>query len=201
MHYKLIVIGSGPAGQKASVTAASLGARVSVVDASAMFGGVCLRTGGVPSKALREAILYLTGFRQRTFYGEDYAVKHQISRDDLRFRVEEVVTREVAALRRRMNQHDVEFLPGMARFVDANTLEIQGEDGVKQASADLILIACGTRPAHDPTFPMDEQRVLDTDSFLSRAVEGVARRFIVVGAGSIGWSTRPWRPRCARPPR
>ena len=89
--YDLVVIGSGPAGQKAAIAASKLGKSVAVIDRKEMVGGVCLHTGTIPSKTLREAILYLTGFRERTFYGRDYAVSKDITVADLAFRVQKVL--------------------------------------------------------------------------------------------------------------
>src|SRR5499427_5991011 len=93
--YDLVVIGTGPAGQKGAIAAAKLGKRVAVVDRKEMVGGVCLHTGTIPSKTLREAILYLSGFRERSFYGRDYAVKQDIAVADLAFRVQTVMAREM----------------------------------------------------------------------------------------------------------
>jgi len=186
-HYDLVVIGSGPGGVGASLTAASLGKHVALVDRESMFGGACLKTGGVPSKALREAILYLTGFRQRTFYGKDYVVKKDISREDLFSRIREIVARESEATRRLLARHKVEFVPGTATFVDPHTLEIRGEGGSRQVGADNIVICCGARPARDEAIPVDGNRVLDTDTLVGNREGGaLATSAIVVGAGVIG---------------
>src|SRR5207237_8795575 len=98
-NYDLVVIGSGPAGQKGAIAAAKLGKRVAVVDRREMTGGVCVHTGTIPSKTLREAILYLSGFRQRTFYGKDYVVSDRISARDLAHRVPRGGHREVEVAR------------------------------------------------------------------------------------------------------
>src|SRR5262252_1496549 len=97
--YDLVVIGTGPAGQKGAIAAAKLGKRVAVIDRKEMVGGVCLHTGTIPSKTLREAILYLTGFRERTFYGRDYTVRNEITVPDLAFRVQKVMEREMEVVR------------------------------------------------------------------------------------------------------
>src|SRR5262250_1388315 len=103
----LVVIGSGPAGQKGAIAAAKLGKRVAIVDRSEMIGGVCLHTGTIPSKTLREAILYLTGFRQRAFYGQDYVLKEDISVQDLSFRVQTLIARETAVVRSQLGRNHV----------------------------------------------------------------------------------------------
>ena len=163
-HFDLAVIGSGPAGFKAALTAARLGRRVAIADQEDMFGGVALRTGGIPSKALREAALHLSGFHQRLFYAADHAVAPQINRQQFADRVREVVRREVAAVKRRLQGQDVTFLPGFARFHNAHTLDIEMSEGGRRISADFVLIACGTRPSSHPRIPVDQHRILNTDS-------------------------------------
>ncbi|HEV8231813.1 MAG TPA: Si-specific NAD(P)(+) transhydrogenase, partial [Thermoanaerobaculia bacterium] len=182
--YDLAVIGSGPAGQKGAIAAAKLGKRVTMVDRKEMVGGVCIHTGTIPSKTLREAILYLSGFRERSFYGRDYSVKQDISISDLAFRVQTVLAREVEIIRAQLKRNRVELVPGTARFLDAHALEVQGVAGTTRLLAEHVLIACGTRPAHSPTVPLDGRRVIDSDQ-LMRA-ERFPRELVVVGAGVIG---------------
>ena len=93
--YDLIVIGSGPAGQKGAIAAAKLGKSVAIIDRSEMLGGVSLHTGTIPSKTFREAVMHLTGFRQRAFYGKDYSLKEKLDRNDFRIRVQAVLEREI----------------------------------------------------------------------------------------------------------
>jgi NAD(P) transhydrogenase len=182
--YDLVVIGSGPAGQKGAIAASKLGKKVAVIDRKEMVGGVCLHTGTIPSKTLREAILYLSGFRERTFYGRDYTVSKEITVADLTFRVEKVLGREVEVVRAQLNRNRVATLSGSARFLDANTLEVESVEGTARVRGDRILIACGTRPAHSPTVPLDGKRIIDSDQFLKG--EALPRDLIVVGAGVIG---------------
>jgi len=182
--YDLVVIGSGPAGQKAAIAASKLGKRVAVIDRKEMVGGVCLHTGTIPSKTLREAILYLSGFRERTFYGRDYTVSKEITVADLAFRVQKVLGREVEVVRAQLNRNHVATLSGEARFLDPNTVEVESLEGMTRVYGDRILIACGTRPAHSPTVPLDGKRIIDSDQFLQG--ETLPRDLIVVGAGVIG---------------
>lgn len=182
--YDLVVIGSGPAGQKGAIAAAKLGKKVAVVDRKEMVGGVCIHTGTIPSKTLREAILYLSGFRERSFYGRDYAVKEDISISDLAFRVQAVLSREVEIIRAQLKRNHVDLLPGTARFLDPHTVEIQAVAGTTRISGVHFLIACGTRPAHSPTVPLDGRRVIDSDQLMQ--AERFPRELIVVGAGVIG---------------
>jgi len=178
------VIGSGPAGQKGAIAAAKLGKRVAMIDRKELVGGVCIHTGTIPSKTLREAILYLSGFRERSFYGRDYSVKEDISVSDLAFRVQAVIGREMEVIRAQLKRNRVELVPGTAKFLDPRTLEVQGVAGTTRVVADHVLIACGTRPAHNPLVPLDGKRVIDSDQLMN--AERFPRELIVVGAGVIG---------------
>ncbi|HET7129397.1 MAG TPA: FAD-dependent oxidoreductase, partial [Gaiellaceae bacterium] len=150
-HYDLVVIGSGPAGQKGAIAAAKMRKRVAVVDRRDMVGGCSLHLGTIPSKTMREAILYLTGIRQRTFYGADYRAKEDISAKDLSQRVDVVLQREIDVVKAQLKRNGVVTINGMARFLDANTVEIENAEGtISKITADTILIACGTRPAENP---------------------------------------------------
>jgi NAD(P) transhydrogenase len=182
--YDLIVIGSGPAGQKAAIAAAKLGRRVAVVDRKEMIGGVCLNTGTIPSKTLREAILYLSGIRLRTFYGKDYMVKEEISVEDLAFRVQAVLARESEVVRAQLKRNHVAVVHGTAKFTDPNTLQVENHEGTVLLRGDHVLIACGTRPAKNPLVPLDGRRIIDSDQLIQ--AKGLPRELIVVGAGVIG---------------
>ena len=185
--FDLVVIGSGPAGQKAAIAAAKLRKRVAVVERKQMLGGVSVHSGTIPSKTLREAVLYLTGFRQRSFYGRDYVLKEDISVQDLSFRVQTLVSRETAVVRSQFGRNHVQYFEGLGKFHDSHTIEVKAEDeGAAPVllRADYILIACGTRPAHNPNVPLDGQRILDTDDLPQ--VRTLPREVIVVGGGVIG---------------
>ncbi len=123
--YDLVVIGSGPAGQKGAIAAAKLGKRVAIIDRQEMIGGVSLHTGTIPSKTLREAILYLSGFRQRSFYGKAYSLKEKISVTDLSFRIQAVLERELAVVRSQLHRNGVTTIYGTARFLDQHTIEVE----------------------------------------------------------------------------
>ncbi len=183
-RYDLIVIGSGPAGQKGAIAAAKLGKDVAIVDREKTVGGVRLHGGTVPSKTLREAILHLTGFRQRSFYGADYAVKDRISIADLQRRILIVIEREMAVMRGQFRRNGVALISGTARFKDPHTLEVEGPSGTQTLTAGHVLIACGTRPVRHPDIPFDGERVLVVDDTV-RWTE-IPRTLIVVGAGVIG---------------
>ena len=182
--YDLLVIGSGPAGQKAAIAAAKMRKRVALVDRKAMVGGVCVHTGTVPSKTFREAVLYLTGFSQRSFYGRDYVVKDKISMQDLMFRVLSVVQREHETISNQLRRNQIAMIDGHAHFLDPHSVEITNGSGATRASAENVLIACGTRPAHNPSIPLDGKRIFDSDQL--PGIQDLPREIIVVGAGVIG---------------
>jgi NAD(P) transhydrogenase len=169
--YDLLVIGSGPGGQKAAIGAAKLGKRVAVAERRDMMGGVCVNTGTIPSKTLREAVLYLTGFSQRDMYGASYRVKAEITIGDLLARTQHVVGREVEVIRHQLLRNHVEILGGTAHFDDPHT-------------AEKIILATGTKPARPSHVEFDDARVLDSDSVLR--LEQVPNSMVVVGAGVIG---------------
>src|SRR5436309_1702481 len=123
--YDLVVIGSGPAGQKAALNAAKLGKRVAIVERRDAVGGVCIHTGTVPSKAIREAVLHLTAFNERQVYGNSYAVKHDITMGDLLYRCQHVVRCEVDVISNQMARNGVTMLLGSAKFIDEHTLRIE----------------------------------------------------------------------------
>jgi NAD(P) transhydrogenase len=182
--YDLVVIGSGPAGQKGAIAAAKLGKRVAVVDRLDMVGGVCIHGGTVPSKTLREAILHLTGFRHRSFYGSDYVVRNRISIRDLAVRVAQVTEREISVVKDQLRRNDIEFFSGIARFVDPHTLEVEGLDQIHVVRGNNFLIACGTRPARHPDIPFDGKQILASDQFFQ--MDDIPKDLIIVGGGVIG---------------
>jgi NAD(P) transhydrogenase len=182
--FDLMVIGSGPAGQKAAIAAAKMQKRVALVERNGMTGGVCVHTGTIPSKTFREAVLYLTGFSQRSFYGRDYVVKDNISMQDLMVRVNSVIQRETEVIHNQLRRNHVEILQGTARFEDDHTVQI-GEDPQKtHVRAEHFLIGCGTRPAHSPNIPLDGKRIFDSDQLCD--LEHLPRELIVVGGGVVG---------------
>jgi NAD(P) transhydrogenase len=182
-RFDLVIIGSGPAGQKGAIAAAKLGKRVAIVDRRERIGGMSLHTGTIPSKTLREAVLYLTGYRQRAFYGRDYKLKEEISVADLSERVKTVIAREMTVLRDQFRRNSVTLIDGTARFTGPHTLEIEGEQGPYLVEAEYVLVACGTRAAHAPGIPYGD-RVRDVDQVWQ--VNNIPRDLIVVGAGVIG---------------
>ena len=183
--FDMLVIGSGPGGQKAAIAAAKLGRRVAVVDRPDMLGGVSLHTGTIPSKTLREAVLYLTGLSQRDLYGQSYRLKDDITVADLTARTRHVVGREVDVVRNQLSRNQVTVYSGTARFADPHTValsEVSGRE--RRLSAGHIVIATGTRPARPGTVEFDGRTIMDSDNVLS--LERVPRSMVIVGAGVIG---------------
>jgi NAD(P) transhydrogenase len=185
MHYDLIVIGSGPAGQKAAVAAAKQNRRVVVVERQReLLGGVCLHSGTIPSKTIREAILHLTGYRHRDVYDELYRRKREITMDDLRRQMFQVSQNEWNVIQDQFARNRIQILVGEASFVDAHTVEVASCDERQQLSATNILIATGTKPARPIYVPFDGQSVFDSDEILN--LDHVPRSMVVVGGGVIG---------------
>ncbi len=183
--FDVLVLGSGPSGQKAAIAAAKLDRRVGVVERRHMIGGVCINTGTIPSKTLREAVLYLTGLNQREMYGQSYRVKEDITVADLTSRTQHVVGREVDVIRNQLARNRVRLLAGTARFEDPHTLAVDDGNGHEsRVTAEKIIIAVGTRPARPDTVDFDEQTIIDSDGIL--ALERVPQSLVVVGAGVIG---------------
>ena len=183
--FDVLVLGSGPGGQKAAIAAAKLGASVGLVERRDMIGGVCINTGTIPSKTLREAVMYLTGMNQRDLYGQSYRVKDEITIGDLTARTSHVVGREVDVIRSQLVRNQVAILPGMGRFVDPHTVQIADGSGQERVvSAKKIVIATGTSAARPSTVDFDGQTIIDSDGILGLA--RIPRSMIVVGAGVIG---------------
>src|SRR6201987_2169690 len=147
-EYDLVVIGSGPAGQKGAICAAKLRKKVAIIDRKRTIGGVCVHTGTIPSKTLREAVLYLSGFQQRTFYGRGYVLKDRIVMSDLIFRAQAVMAREIEVIKAQLRRNYVTTVDGDALFVGPYTIEIRNDEGSQLARCQYIGSTCGTRPAH-----------------------------------------------------
>ena len=183
--YDLIVIGSGPAGRRASIQAAKLGKSVLVIDRRSEVGGVSVHTGTIPSKTLRETILNLSGFRERGFYGRTYRVKEEISAEDLRERLCLTLDHEVETLEHQFTRNGVTIVTGHARFIDAHTVDVHKPDGDHvRYSASHFIIAVGTRPFRPSDIPFDGETVFDSDEILT--LRTLPRTLTVVGAGVIG---------------
>jgi len=184
--YDLLVVGSGPAGQRAAIQAAKLNKRVALVERKAVVGGVCINTGTIPSKTLREAVLYLSGYRLHGLYGASYTVKQNITMEDLQFRTQHVVGHEVDVTRHQLLRNRVEVLAGTASFVDPHTIKVAEVDShlTREVSADKVVLATGTEVTRDESIHFDGKRIVSSDDILG--LQQLPRSLTVVGAGVIG---------------
>lgn len=183
--YDLAVIGSGPAGHHAAIQGAKLRKRVTVIERKAIVGGICVNLGTVPSKTIREAILYLSGYREHSIYGESYRVKEKITLQDLLVRVEPVVRTEIDVMRDQLVRNGVELAIGTASFVDSHSLRLERIDGGHRTiTADKIVIAVGAETVRDSRMPLDGQEVFCADDVLQ--LDELPRTLAVIGAGVIG---------------
>ena len=183
-EYDLVVIGSGPAGQKGAIAAAKARKRVAVIERTDMIGGVSVHTGTIPSKTVREAIFQLSGLAVSALVGAGSRGRVDISVENVSSRVKAIVTRETGVVRAQLERNGVVIYRGSASFLDPHTVEVQGDGEGISLKGTKILIACGTRPAHSPDIPFDNHRIVDTDHLGD--LGGLPKEIIVVGAGVVG---------------
>jgi NAD(P) transhydrogenase len=183
-HYDMLVIGSGPAGQKAAIQAAKVGKKVGIIERKSVVGGICINTGTIPSKSLREAVLFLSGFRQRNLYGASYRVKKDITFEDLAVRCDHVVKAEQEVIQNQLIRNHVDFMVGTASFLDPHRLLIKEDTESNEHTADYIVIAAGTEPARPAEIPFDGESIIDSDGLL--ALKRLPKSLTIVGGGVIG---------------
>ncbi len=182
-HYDLIVIGGGPAGEKAAVKAGYHGKRVALVERYAEPGGSTVHNGTLPSKALKETALFLSGKGERGVYGVDRKLSKSFTVDDFFFRKNLVTESEVETINRNLEAHLIDVYHGKGGFDDAHTVRIPGDPDVV-ISADFILIATGSYPFHPPYLHFDKKRVHDSNTILQ--LTRFPSSLVVIGAGVIG---------------
>ena len=183
-RHDLVVIGSGPAGQRAAIAAAKLGRSVALVERNFTVGGACLHEGTIPSKTLREAVSYLSGVRQRELYGSAYRVKEKISIEDLQFRTQRVTEREADVVRDQLIRNYVDIAAGTASFVDPHRVLITNEQGTRTLTAEKVIIAVGTKPARPTGIEFDDRKIVDSNGLLK--LTEIPRTMTFVGAGIVG---------------
>jgi NAD(P) transhydrogenase len=183
-HYNMLVIGSGPAGQKAAIQAAKVGKKVGVIERQKVAGGICINTGTIPTKSLREAVLFLSGFRQRNLYGASYRVKKEITFEDLALRCDHVVKAEQEVIQNQLIRNHVDFIIGSAAFVDPHRLSITQDTETNEHTADYIVVAAGSVPARPAEIPFDGESIIDSDELLT--LKQLPRSATIVGGGVIG---------------
>ena len=143
-QYDLVVIGSGPAGQRAAIQGAKSGKRVALIERREVIGGVCINTGTIPSKTMREAVLHLSGYNYQNIYGVSYRVKEKITMADLAFRVQHVIKTEIDVTQAQLSRNGIEVLTGVASFKDPTTVLITNSRGTSEITAEKIVIGTGT---------------------------------------------------------
>jgi NAD(P) transhydrogenase len=182
--YDLIVIGSGPAGQRAAIYAAKLGKKVALVESREVVGGACINTGTIPSKTMREAVLHLSGYNYKSIYGMNYRVKERITMADLAFRVQHVIKTEIDVTEAQLSRNNIEMLTGTASFEDATHVRVANSRGATVYEATSIMIATGTKPAASTKVPIDGTTIINSDLVLD--LKTLPKTLIVVGGGVIG---------------
>jgi len=183
-EFDLIVIGCGPAGEKAGAQAAYFGKRVAVIERGPHVGGSCINTGTVPSKTLRESALYFSGLKQRGLYGIDYSLKENLTINDFMHHEREVVDMERQRILKNLALHHIELVRGRASFEDTHTVSVSGADGIRQLRGEVILISTGSKPHRPSEIAFDDVRVFDSDTFLQ--MENIPQSLAVIGGGVIG---------------
>ncbi len=183
-QYDLIVIGSGPAGQRAAIQAAKIGKRVALVERREVVGGACINTGTIPSKTMREAVMHLSGYSYHGIYGMNYRVKEKITISDLSFRVQQVIKTEIDIINAQLSRNGIDMLTGSASLLDPHRVRIENSRGQAEYTADFIVVATGTKPAESAKVPINGRNILNSDQifFLTE----IPRTFIIVGGGVIG---------------
>ena len=183
--YDLIVIGSGPGGQRAAIQAAKLGRRTLIVERQTVVGGVCINTGTIPSKTLREAVMHLSGFREQKVYGASNTMKRNITMGDLHVRTDFVIRNEIEVTRHQLLRNQIDLAEGAARFIDAHRICIDSPaSGMHQlVTAEKFVIAVGTVATRDPSIPFDGQHIVISDDILG--LQTLPRSLTVIGAGYL----------------
>jgi NAD(P) transhydrogenase len=182
--YDLLVIGSGPAGEKGAAQAAYFGKRVAVIEKEPAPGGAAVHTGTLPSKTLRETAIYLSGYRNAELYGLRVSLDKGLAVPKLMSRKDTVVTQEVDRIRWNLDRHKVTYLQGTARLVDPHTVELRCAEGVRVLTGEFILVATGSTPFQPPSIPFDDIDIDDSDTILD--LDRIPGSMTVIGGGVIG---------------
>lgn len=161
-----------------------MGKRVALIERREVLGGVCVNTGTIPSKTFREAVLHLSGYYYQNIYGVNYRVKDKITMADLALRVQHVIKTEVDVIQAQLSRNNIELVSGVARFVDPNTVQIDSSRGSQTYTAEMIVVATGTRPACSAQVPLNGRNIIDSDHVLD--MTQIPGTLLVVGGGVIG---------------
>ena len=182
--YDLLVIGTGPAGQRAAIQAAKCGKHVAAIEKREVVGGACINTGTIPSKTMREAVLHLSGFQYQSIYGVSYRVKEHITMADLGFRVQHVIKTETDVTQAQLARNGIDVIYGTASFSDATHIRAASSREQVDLEAPIIVIAAGTKPAASPKVPVNGRTIINSDQILN--MPEIPKNLIVVGGGVIG---------------
>jgi NAD(P) transhydrogenase len=183
-HYDLLVIGSGPAGQRAAIQGAKSGKKVALIERREVIGGVCINTGTIPSKTMREAVLHLSGYNYQNIYGVSYRVKEKITMSDLAFRVQHVIKTEIDVTQAQLSRNGIEVLTGVASFKDSKTVIATNSRGTQSLESETIVIATGTKPAVSGKVPINATTIINSDQIME--MPAIPKQLMVVGGGVIG---------------
>src|SRR6201986_4187954 len=180
-NYDIIIIGSGTAGQRGAIYATKKGKKVAVVERMRSVGGVCINTGTIPSKTMREAVLHLSGYNYRSIYGMNYRVKERITMADLAFRVQHVIKTEIDVTEAQLSRNNIEMLTGTASFEDATHVRVTNSRGPTVYEGKNIIIGTGTKPASSDKVPINGTTIINSDLVLD--LKTLPKTMIVVGGG------------------
>lgn len=183
-EYDLVVIGSGPAGQRAAIQGAKSGGTVCLIERRQVVGGACVNTGTIPSKTMREAVVHLSGYQYQSVYGMNYRVKERINMNDLIFRVHHTIRSELDVMMSQLNRNGIDIQFGEARFVDRHTVEVETVRGPQPVRGRKFVIAVGTRPSENDRVPLNGVTIVNSDQVLS--MPEIPKTLVVVGGGVIG---------------
>src|SRR6266404_5784502 len=182
--FDLVIIGCGPAGEKAGAQAAYFGKRVAVIERAGVPGGSCINTGTVPSKTLRESALYFSGLGQRGLYGIDYSLKENLTVHDFMHHEREVVEMERRRILKNLELHKIEYVQGQAAFEDAHTISVSDDGKTRKLHGEMILIATGSKPHRPAEISFDDIHTFDSDTFLQ--MERIPKSLAGIGGGVMG---------------
>lgn len=181
--YDLIVIGCGPAGEKAATKAAYFKKKVAVIEQEKYLGGAGVNTGTLPSKTLKQTVLFLSGKYEKGLYGIERSLERSVSVSDFLYRKDQVISSQREMIQKNLSVHNIDLYEGLASFIDKNHIRVKGTYNTI-LSADRFLIATGSYPYHPPDIPFDYKRIHDSDSILN--LDRFPKSICIIGAGVIG---------------
>jgi NAD(P) transhydrogenase len=182
--YDLVVIGSGPGGQRAAIQGAKAGKRVALIEKQSSIGGVCINTGTIPSKTMREAVLHLSGFYDKNFYGANHTQDAEVTMADLNFRIQHVIENEIGVIQSQLKRNGVELFHGTGSFMDPHHIRVETLNGFSEIEAAYVVLATGTKPSINPRVPINGRNIINSDQILG--MPQIPKTLIVVGGGVIG---------------